>query len=91
MTDSGPELLKGFADEFNKLGFSTEGAVLKQDLSVARWPRGGCVPTRRLSGDHERRLKDFLVGKASCSTWTKVSEEQMDGFIKAAKGENVRT
>lgn len=29
MTDSGPELLKGFADECDKLGFSVEGTALR--------------------------------------------------------------
>lgn len=29
MTDSGPELVKGFADECDKLGFSTEAIALR--------------------------------------------------------------
>lgn len=36
MTDSAPELVKGFSAEYDKLGFSAEGAALRTWM----WPDG---------------------------------------------------
>lgn len=83
MTDSGPELVKGFADECDKLWVWRGGDAL-------RAKRGHTSPLQD-RGLHGMRHRAGTVAReeASCQpeAWRKVSEET-DGSGKAAKGQN---
>lgn len=89
MTDSAPELVKGFAAECDKLGFSAEG--LHSGLECGQMAkRGTCahwktewLPRNKAESRRPRCRKRLHV----IETWTKVSEE-VDGLGKAAKGQH---